>query len=136
MLDPALLRHHPDTLAERLQTTRGYHLDVSALKSLESQRKALGIKTQDLQAVRNATSKAIGRAKANGQAVDELMTTMHGLADTLKATQVELEIVQQKIDGLALEIPNLPAADVPIGQDESDNVEITRWGLPSAMDFA
>ena len=135
MLDPALLRHQLEILAERLETTRCYRLDVDALRALESQRKTLQIAMQDLQAVRNTTSKAIGRAKANGAAIDALMNTIAGVGDTLKTTQAQLETIQHAIDAIVMEIPNLPWDAVPSGQSTSDNLEVSRWGSPPHLDF-
>ena len=63
MLDPALLRHQPADLAERLRTSRGFELDVSALESLEADRKRIQVRTQELQSLRNSRSKAIGQPR-------------------------------------------------------------------------
>lgn len=63
MLDPALLRQHPADLAERLRSTRGFSLDTAELESLESERKRIQVRTQELQSQRNSKSKAIGRPR-------------------------------------------------------------------------
>ena len=136
MLDPSLLRTSPAELAQRLQTTRGYILDVSALESLESARKQLQTRTQELQNLRNTRSKAIGQAKAKGEDVSALMAEVAGFGEELKASEVELERIRGEIEAIALEIPNLPHASVPPGSDESGNVEQNRWGAPRTFDFA
>ena len=136
MLDPALLRANPVELAQRLQATRGYTLDVSALESLESARKQLQTRTQELQNLRNTRSKAIGQAKAKGEDVSVLMAEVAGFGEELKASEVELERIRGEIEAIALEIPNLPHASVPPGSDESGNVEQGRWGTPRTFDFA
>ena len=136
MLDPALLRANPAELAQRLQATRGYILDVSALESLESARKQLQTRTQELQNLRNTCSKAIGQAKAKGEDVSALMAEVAGFGEELKASEVELERIRGEIEAVALEIPNLPHASVPPGSDESGNVEQSRWGTPRTFDFA
>ena len=136
MLDPALLRANPAELAQRLQATRGYILDVSALESLESARKQLQTRTQELQNLRNTCSKAIGQAKAKGEDVSALMAEVAGFGEELKASEVELERIRGEIEAVALEIPNLPHASVPPGSDESGNVEQSRWGTPRIFDFA
>ncbi|MEO8366223.1 MAG: serine--tRNA ligase, partial [Pseudoxanthomonas sp.] len=135
MLDPALLRANPAELAEQLQTTRGYTLDVSALESLESARKQLQTRTQELQNLRNTRSKAIGQAKAKGGDVSTLMAEVAGFGEELKASEVELERIRGEIEAIALGIPNLPHASVPPGGDESGNVEQNRWGTPCTFDF-
>jgi seryl-tRNA synthetase len=136
MLDPALLRANPSELAQRLQDARGYQLDVSALESLESARKQLQTRTQELQNLRNTRSKAIGQAKAKGEDVAALMAEVAGFGEELKTSEVELERIRGEIETIALGIPNLPHASVPAGSDESGNVEQNRWGEPRSFDFA
>jgi len=135
MLDPALLRQQPADLAERLRSSRGFELDVSGLESLEADRKRIQVRTQELQSLRNSRSKAIGQAKAKGEDVSAIMAEVAAFADELKASEVALDALREKIEAIALGIPNLPAEDVPAGQDESDNVEQKRWGTPRAFDF-
>jgi seryl-tRNA synthetase len=136
MLDPVLLRSNPAELAQRLQATRGYNLDVSALEALESSRKQLQTRTQELQNLRNTRSKAIGQAKAKGEDTMALMAEVAGFGEELKASEVELERIRGEIEAIALGIPNLPHDSVPPGKDESANVEVMRWGTPRAFDFA
>ena len=122
MLDPALLRNQTAALAERL-AARGYALDVAALDALESERKAIQVRTQELQNLRNTRSKAIGQAKAKGEDVSALMAEVAGFGDELKASEARLEEIRGRIETIALGIPNIPADDVPPGEDESGNVE-------------
>ncbi len=136
MLDPALLRSHLAETAARLAETRGYTLDVAAVESLESTRKQLATETQELQNLRNTHSKAIGQAKAKGEDTTSLMAEVAGIGDRLKANEVQLAEVQAKLAGVALGIPNIPHASVPVGKDEHDNVEVARWGTPREFAFA
>ncbi|MGH8160072.1 MAG: serine--tRNA ligase [Rhodanobacter sp.] len=136
MLDPALLRSRLAETAARLKQTRGYALDVSAMEALESTRKQLAMETQELQNLRNTRSKAIGQAKAKGEDVAALMAEVAGLGDKLKANEQALIEVQAKLSEIALLIPNIPHESVPIGKDENDNAEVSRWGTPHAFDFA
>lgn len=135
MLDPALLRQHPADLAERLRSARGFELDVSGLESLEADRKRIQVRTQELQSLRNSRSKAIGQAKAKGEDVSAIMAEVAAFADELKASEVALDELRDKIEAIALGIPNLPGEDVPAGADETDNVEQKRWGTPRSFDF-
>lgn len=135
MLDPVLLRAHLAETAARLKT-RGYALDVVAIEALEADRKRLATETQELQALRNARSKAIGQAKAKGEDVAPIMTEVAGIGDKLKANEAALAEVQQKLSAIALGIPNLPHESTPVGKDEHDNVEVSRWGKPRPFDFA
>ena len=135
MLDPALLRGQLTSVAERLATRSNYTLDVSALESLESDRKAVQVETQELQNLRNTRSKAIGVAKGKGESTDTLMAEVASIADQLKANETRLADIQQQLADIALGMPNLPDATVPIGRDETDNVEQHRWGTPRTFDF-
>jgi len=134
MLDPVLLRAHLADTAARLKT-RGYELDVAAIESLEVDRKHLATETQELQALRNSRSKAIGQAKAKGGDVAPIMAEIAGIGDKLKANEAALANVQQKLSVIALGIPNLPHESTPVGKDESENIEVTRWGMPRTFDF-
>src|SRR5687768_3849980 len=136
MLDPTLLRQNPAELAARLRETRGFELDASALESLESERKQIQIRTQELQNLRNTRSKAIGQAKAKGEDVSVLMAEVAGFGEELKASETRLEDIRAQIEAIALNIPNIPHESVPPGQDEAHNAEQHRWGTPRTFDFA
>ena len=135
MLDPVLLRNHASDTAERLRASRGFALDVPALEALESERKAIQVRTQELQNLRNTRSKAIGQAKAKGEDASALLAEVAGFGDELKASEARLEEVRAQLEAIALGIPNLPDASVPAGADENGNVEQHRWGTPRAFDF-
>ncbi len=136
MLDPVLLRQQPADLAERLRATRGYALDTTVLESLESERKRIQVRTQELQSLRNSRSKAIGQSKARGEDVSALMAEVAGFGDELKESEAALDRIRGELEAIALALPNLPQQDVPAGADESDNVEQSRWGTPRAFEFA
>ncbi len=136
MLDPTLLRTQPAELAQRLKATRGFDLNVDRVQSLESERKQLQTRTQELQNLRNTRSKAIGQAKAKGEDTTGLMAEVAGFGEELKASEVELERIRGEIEAIALGIPNLPHGSVPPGSDESGNLEVSRWGTPRTFDFA
>jgi seryl-tRNA synthetase len=135
MLDPVLLRTQPAELAQRLKEARGFDLDVSRIADLEAARKQIQKRTEELQNLRNTRSKAIGQAKAKGEDVSALMAEVAGFGDELKASEVKLDEIRSEIEGIALGIPNLPHASVPVGSDEAGNVEQHRRGTPRAFDF-
>ena len=135
MLDPALLRANPAELAERLRASRGFELDVGRLEALESQRKQIQVRTQELQNLRNTRSKQIGMLKAKGEDVSAVMAEVAGFGEELKSSEVELDRIRGEIEAIALGIPNLPDDSVPQGSDESQNVEQKTWGTPRAFDF-
>ncbi len=136
MLDPALLRGQLDAVATRLRETRGLVLDVASLQSLESERKSLQAETQELQNLRNTRSKAIGIAKGKGEDTAALMAEVAAIADKLKSNEQRLAETQAKLLDIQLGLPNLPHESVPLGKDETANVEISRWGTPREFDFA
>jgi len=135
MLDPALLRGQLDSVAERLQT-RGYTLDKAAIEALEAQRKSVQVETQELQNQRNTRSKAIGMAKGKGEDTTALMAEVAGIGDKLKANEQRLAEIQAEVAKVALGIPNLADASVPLGSDEAQNKEVHKWGAPRSFDFA
>jgi seryl-tRNA synthetase len=136
MLDPTLLRQNPAELAARLRETRGFEFDAAALEALESERKQIQIRTQELQNLRNTRSKAIGQAKAKGEDVSALMAEVAGFGEELKTSEHRLEDIRAQIEAIALVIPNIPHDSVPLGQDEAHNAEQHRWGTPRVFDFA
>jgi seryl-tRNA synthetase len=135
MLDPALLRGQLDSVAERLQT-RGYVLDKAVIETLEAQRKAVQVETQELQNLRNTRSKAIGMAKGKGEDTSALMAEVAGIGDKLKANEQRLSDIQVELAKITLGVPNLADAAVPFGSDETHNKEIHKWGTLRAFDFA
>ena len=134
MLDPRLVRSDISTVAEQL-SKRGFELDVASLEQLESQRKQCQVKTEQLQNERNTKSKSIGKAKAAGEDIQPLLDEVAGLGASLDKAKTELNQIQEQMDAILLGIPNLPHESVPEGKDESDNVEIRRWGEPRDFDF-
>ncbi len=135
MLDPNLLRGQLAETAARLQASRGFALDVSSLERLEAERKQIQTRTQELQNLRNTRSKAIGQAKGKGEDTTALMAEVAGIADELKAGETRLELIRAEIDAIAMAVPNLPDASVPLGHDEAGNQEVRRYGVPREFDF-
>ncbi len=135
MLDPHLLRTSLAETAVRLKQTRKYDLDVVAIEALESERKQIQTRTQELQNLRNTRSKSIGQAKAKGEDVAPLMAEVAAYADELKASEHRLQEVQLQIETISLHIPNIPHESVAIGKDESENVELKIFGTPRVFDF-
>ncbi|WP_312210395.1 serine--tRNA ligase [Pseudescherichia sp.] len=134
MLDPNLLRTEPDAVAEKL-ARRGFKLDVDKLRALEERRKVLQVNTENLQAERNSRSKSIGQAKARGEDIEPLRLEVNKLGEELDAAKAELETLLAEIRDIALTLPNLPDDCVPLGKDDSENVEVSRWGEPRKFDF-
>ena len=134
MLDAKQLRTDLDNIAVQL-AKRGFTLDTATLNALEEQRKAIQVKTQELQNERNTRSKSIGQAKARGEDIAPLLAAVSQLGNDLDAAKAEQDEVLAKINDIASAIPNLLDESVPEGKDEDDNVEIKRWGTPREFDF-
>jgi seryl-tRNA synthetase len=134
MIDIQLLRKDIATVAERL-AARKFKLDVDAFNALESERKAIQTRTEELQSKRNSQSKLIGMMKGKGEDTTAVMAEVAGLGDELKANEVKLGELQAKISDFLQTIPNLPHESVPVGNDETGNVEVRKVGTPRTFDF-
>ena len=134
MIDIQLLRKDIDNVAARL-ATRKFQLDVAGFNALEAERKAIQTRTEELQGKRNSLSKQIGMMKGKGEDTSALMAEVGGLGDELKANEASLADVQAKLAAFMESVPNLPHASVPVGTDESGNVEVRKVGTPPAFDF-
>lgn len=135
MLDAKLFRNDLAETAARLKATRNLDLDVAYFEQLESQRKAIQVQTETLQAERNSRSKSIGQAKAKGEDIQPLLAEVDQLGEKLEAVKVQLKTIQDEMHQVIAGIPNLPAEEVPIGKDEDENVEVLRWGTPREFSF-
>jgi seryl-tRNA synthetase len=134
MIDIQLLRKDIDNVAARL-ATRKFQLDVAGFNALEAERKAIQTRTEELQGKRNSLSKQIGMLKGKGEDTSAVMAEVAGIGDELKANEVALAQVQEKMARFMEAIPNLPHESVPVGQDESGNVEVRKVGTPREFDF-
>lgn len=135
MLDSTLLRSQLDDIAARL-ASRGFAFPKDEFERLEVERKRIQIETQELQARRNSLSKSIGQAKAKGEDVAAIMAEVGGLGERLKTSEQQLGDIQQRLQDVLAGLPNLPHASVPVGRDESANVETKRVGTPRTFGFA
>jgi seryl-tRNA synthetase len=131
MIDIQLLRKDIATVAERL-AARKFKLDVDAFNALESERKAIQTRTEELQGKRNSQSKLIGMMKGKGEDTTAVMAEVAGLGDELKANEVKLASCRPSSDFLQT-IPNLPHESVPVGNDETGNVEVRKVGTPRSL---
>jgi seryl-tRNA synthetase len=134
MLDPQLLRNDPDGVAAAL-AVRGYRFEVDAWRELDARRKELQLRTQDLQNRKNTSAKAIGQAKARGEDIQPLLDEVRDLGDELSQVETEFTTVRARQQAWQMEMPNVPLPGVPVGQDETENVEVRRWGDLPEFDF-
>ncbi|MBE0586830.1 MAG: serine--tRNA ligase [Hydrogenophaga sp.] len=139
MLDILLLRKDLAAVVARLETRKQPQafLDVPAYQALESERKTLQTRTEELQSQRNSLSKQIGMLKGKGQhaEADAVMAQVGAMKAELESSAARLEVIQGELQNLLLAVPNLPHESVPVGAGEEGNVEVRRWGTPKAFDF-
>ncbi len=138
MLDIITLRKDLDSVIARLETRKNPQafLNVEAFRALEAERKTLQTRTEELQAQRNSLSKQIGQRKAKGESADDIMAAVANIKSELDASAARLDALQPELNALLLAVPNLPHESVPVGTDESGNVEVRRWGTPRQFEFA
>ena len=136
MLDIELLRKDPEWVRERLSTRdKAYAELVDKALELDRERRAILKEIERLRAERNAKSKEIGRLKKEGKDTSELEAEVKNLRESIEKYEVELSEVETKLREVMLSIPNLPHESVPVGEDESQNVEVRRWGKPREFNF-
>jgi seryl-tRNA synthetase len=141
MLDILLLRKDLDAAVARLETRKNPQafLNVEKFRALETERKTLQTRTEELQSQRNNLSKQIGMLKAKGQSTDQVMADVASIKTELDTSAVRLEALQAEIQDMLLAVPNLPHESVPVGADEHGNIEIRKWSVdgngPKTFDF-
>ena len=134
MLDPKIIRSDAQAIAEALRKKK-FELDVDRLADLDSRRKILQTATEGLQNERNLRSKSIGKAKAAGEDVSEILSSMDSIKTDLEERKEQLNLLQKELNDYLLTVPNVPSNSVPAGVDDSDNQEISKWGAPKSFDF-
>ena len=134
MLDRNYLRRHASEVRDALKV-RGFDFDLDRFSALEVDRKALQEETEALQAERNASSRAIGAAKARGEDIAPRIAEVGDLGRRLDQARERFEALRRELDSFLEGIPNLPDASVPAGDSEDDNVEIRSWGDPAEFNF-
>ena len=141
MLDILLLRKDLDAAVARLETRKKTQafLNVEKFRALETERKTLQTRTEELQSQRNSLSKQIGMLKAKGESTDQVMAGVASIKTELDASAMRLEALQAELQDMLLAVPNLPHESVPVGADEHGNVEVRKWSVdgkgPKTFDF-
>jgi len=132
MLDIKLLRNELEVVSRNLQQ-RGFILDKEKFNKLETERKSLQIEVQELQNQKNTLARAIGQAKAQQLQVTTLLQDSENINQNLKVKEDILSAIQQQLDEMLSNIPNMLHKTVPLGKNEHDNVELRRWGTPKVI---
>jgi len=136
MLDVELLRKNPEFVKERLRLRReDYPRLVDEALRLDEERRSILRELEALRAERNALSKEIGRRKSKGEQTSELEGKVKEIKEKIEGLEAQLSEVEEQLKRVMLSIPNIPHQSVPVGKDETENVEVRRWGVPREFDF-
>lgn len=134
MLDLNFIRQNPELVRDAIKN-KGEGVDLDRLLTLDRQRRDLLSTIQDLRSLRKKYSKEIGRLKSHGENTSSVLARMQDVSGQLDRAEMELKSVESEIHELHIRVPNVPAGDVPVGDDDSHNVEVRRWGEPVECDF-
>lgn len=135
MLDIKMIRQNTDEIKERL-ATRGVKAEkIDALLEKDKRRRELLVETEGLKQNRNEVSAEIANAKRNKQDATDAIKEMREVGAKIKSLDEELEEVEATVKDMASRLPNLPNPTIPVGPDESANVELRKVGTPREFDF-
>lgn len=132
MIDLKAFEREPENFKKALEK-RGSVENLDKLLELIQERKALIASSQKLQSERNEASKSLG--KASKEEIDQKRQALKELGQRVKEREANLRMVEERLESIALSVPNLPQDDVPLGTSEEDNVEVRRVGEPKSFDF-
>ena len=135
MLDIKLIRDQPDAVATALADKGGAEL-IHEILARDAERRRLIKDAEDLKALRNRASEAIGQARRRGEDASAEQARMREVGDRIKALDAEVKTVDAAIEALLAQVPNVPHPSVPRGKSDADNVEVRRWGTPRDFAFA
>lgn len=137
MIDIKLLRQNPEIFIEALKKRNASTELVDEILKIDAEWRKLTTEINNLKAERNNLSKLVAKAKAekDEEKAKELIERSKKIGEEIKKIEEKQKELEEKIMEIALNIPNIPADDVPVGKDETENVEIRRWGEPKKFDF-
>lgn len=135
MLDIKVIRENSTWVKNKLATRGVTAAEIDDLLKLDEQRRALLTQTEDLKAQRNRTSKAIATAKHDQQNVSDQVQAMKKVGQQIAADDQKLKQIEAKLQYILVRLPNIPADSVPVGPDESYNVEVRKWHQPREFSF-
>ena len=134
MIDLKLVQKQPEVLAKAL-ADRHSELDVNEFPGLDARRRALLAEVEALKSRRNTASGQVAALKREGQDAGPLLAELGGLSDRIKELDGQTAQAKADVEAWLMRVPNIPDASVPVGRDETENVEVTRWGTPRRFDF-
>ena len=134
MLDPKWIRDNPEAVRELLGR-RKHSFDLDGLLALEASRREILTRVEELKSVRNEGSRKVGEIKKQGGDASSLMEEMRAAGERIKEMDTRLAEIEGEFRTRLLMMPNRLHGSVPVGSDESDNLEVRRWGTPRKFDF-
>ena len=134
MLDPRFVRDNIDIVKTSLNS-RNYKLALDDFLKFEEERRSLQREADELKNKRNVVSEEIGRMRSQKQDASSLIEEMKGVSDTIKELDEKIKALEEKIEEFLLNVPNIPHESVPAGKDETENIELRKWGEPRQFDF-
>lgn len=136
MLDIKIIRENPEKVKAALKTRNAdYDEYIDSILEIDEKRRKLSTETDNLKAEQNRVTKQIPIMKKNGENTDAVMAEMKEISEKIKADNAVISELEAKQKDTLLRIPNIPSDTTPVGKDDSENVEIRKWGEPSAFDF-
>jgi len=134
MLDPRFVRDNIDIVKTSLNS-RNYKLTLDDFLKFEEERRSLQREADELKNKRNVVSEEIGKMRSQKQDASSLIEEMKGVSDAIKELDEKIKALEEKIEEFLLNVPNIPHESVPIGKDETENIELRKWGEPRQFDF-
>ena len=134
MLDIKRIRNNPEEIVEALKKRRGEY-PIQKLLDTDEKRREVIQKVESMKAEQNKLSKQVPQMKKNGEDTTELFKNLKKLSDDIKSMDDDLKNIDEEIRKYLMEIPNTPHKDVPVGLDDTENLEMRKWGEPRKFDF-
>ncbi|MDU5186693.1 MAG: serine--tRNA ligase [Finegoldia magna] len=134
MLDIKRIRNNPEEIVEALKKRRGEY-PIQKLLTTDEKRREVIQKVESMKAEQNKLSKQVPQMKKNGEDTTELFKNLKKLSDDIKNLDDDLKDIDDEIREYLMEIPNTPNKDVPVGLDDTENLEMRKWGEPRKFDF-
>jgi len=135
MLDINFIRNNPDKVKQAIALKHENAASIDQLLEVDTQRRSMIYACEQLKSKRNEKSKEVSELKKKGQDASRIIEETKKIGDDIKSIEEKQKELDSQITNLMLRIPNIPAADVPIGKDEKDNVVVKAWGQRKTFDF-
>jgi seryl-tRNA synthetase len=135
MLDLGYVREHLDVI-EKMARDRGISLDLAPFREIDTERRQLIRATELLKAERNKASDEIATLKKSGADASAILARMKDVSERVKQNDARIAELDERLKQFLLMVPNIPHASVPVGKGAADNIEVRRWGVAPAFDFA